>query len=111
MKKLFVDFDNTVGTAYWEFATGNWDEKTNWRKDSIYIHDDDIFHSDFFDIVLNVVPDCNPLGKTKVSKEQWEHIREKAISGGGNSAKIVQAAEPWVTESLQKYNAFYILGV
>ena len=36
---------------------------------------------------------------------------KKAVLGGGGSAEIVHAAEPWVTENFQKYNTFYILGV
>jgi len=111
VKKLFVSLDNTIGTAYWEFAPGNWDNKTYWCKDSIYIHDDILFHSDFFDIVLDVIPDCDPLGETKITKEQWERIYKEAVSGGGRSAEIVQSAEPWVTDILQKHHAFYILGV
>ena len=111
MEKLFVSLDNLVGTAYWEFAPGNWDKKTYRCTNSIYIHDGGIFHSDFIDIVLDIIPDCDPLGETKISKEQWKKICEKAILGGGRSAEIVHAAEPWVTENFQKYNAFYILGV
>ena len=111
MKDLFVDFDNLAGTAYWEFAAGNWNNETYWCKDSIYIHDDILFHSDFFDIVLGIIPNCDPLSKTKVSKEQWEQIFKEAVSGGGPSAEIVQSAESWVTENFQKHNVFYILGV
>lgn len=111
MKKLFVDSNSTVGTAYWEFAPGNWDNKSFGCKDSIYIHDDILFHSDFFDVVLGIIPDCDPLGQTKISKEQWEAIREAAILDGACSVEIIQAAQPWVTDNFQKYDAFYILGV
>ena len=111
MRKLFVNLENIVGTAYWEFASGSWDKKTYRCTDSIYIHDGDIFHSDFFDIVLDIIPECDPLGETKISKEQWKQICEKAILGGGHSAQIVYAAEPWIIKNFQKHDVFYILGV
>ena len=111
MKKLFVNLDNIIGTAYWTFAPGNWDGKNYWCKDGIFIHDNDMFPSGFIDVVLYVIPNCDPLGETKISKEQWTKIYEKAVLEGGITEQLVQAAEPWITENFQKYDAFYILGV
>ena len=111
MKKLFVDLDNMVGTAYWTFAPGNWDGKSFLCKDGIFIHDNDMFCSGFIDVVLDVIPNCDPLGVTKISKEQWTKICEKAVLEGNTTEQLVQAAESWITENFQKYDTFYILGV
>ena len=111
MKKLFVNSDNLVGTAYWAFVPGDWDRKNVRCKYGIFIHDDDMFSSDFIDVVLDVIPHCDPLGVTKISKEQWINIFEKAVIKGDITAQLVQEAEPWITKNFQQHDAFYILGV
>ena len=70
-----------------------------------------MFSSGFIDVVLDVIPNCDPLGVTKISKEQWTKIYDKAVSKGNHTKQLVQAAEPWITKNYQKYDAFYILGV
>ena len=111
MKKYFVELKDKVGTCYFEFGKGNWDKRTFWKENSIYIHGEDLCHCDFLDIVIDVIPNCNPFGETEISKGQWEQIYEKAVLCGGRSAEIAQAAEPWVADTLQEHHAFYILGV
>ena len=111
MNGLFVELSDVVGTAYWTFASGNWDGKNYWCEDSIFIHDDDMFSSGFVDIVLEVIPDCDPPGVIKISKRQRMEIYEKSITEGELAGQLVRCAEPWIMENFQKYDAFYILGV
>ncbi len=111
MKKYFVELNDKVGTCYFEFAKGQWDKKTFWSEDSIYIHGEDLVHCDFWDIVIDVIPNCNPFGETAITKNQWNDIKKKVLAEGGKSADIVRETEEWIAETFRKHSMFTILGI
>lgn len=71
--KYFVRNIERDGTCYHEFYKGKWDEKTFWKDDSLFLHDDVMFKNQgFVDAVIDVIPTYDPFGETEITHEIWK---------------------------------------
>lgn len=71
--KYFVRNSERDGTCYHEFYKGKWDEKTFWKEDSLFLHDNVLFKNQGFeDAVMEVIPTYDPFGETEIFLEIWK---------------------------------------
>lgn len=111
MQKYFVRPKDRKASCYYEFHKGKWDEKTFWKEDSICIDDDDLLNCDFIEILIKYVPNYDPFGATKITKQQWEQVEADCILSGGKSSAIVKEAKKWTNDTFSEHNIFTILGL
>lgn len=114
--KYFLNEDErkaSNSTCYHEFAKGEWDENACvfWHNDSLNIHDDLLITIGLDKLILSMVDDYNPVGETKVSKEQWENICAKAEEIGGDLLEAIYEVTPWAEANFRQYEVFTIIGV
>ncbi|MBQ5815859.1 MAG: hypothetical protein IIW33_00195 [Oscillospiraceae bacterium] len=110
MEKYFASIKKLKGTCYHEFYKGKWDEKTHWKEDSIYLHDD-YMHRDFVKLLVKNVPNYEYFGPTTVTKVQWDNIKAKATKKGGKAEALVSEVESWISDTFSKHDEFTILGI
>ncbi len=111
MKTYFISPKERKDSCYYEFYKGKWDNKTFWKEDSICIHDNHLLDSDFDRIIIEIIPEFNPFGKTEITKKQWKKIKNKSISVGGKAEIIVKEADEWINDTFAVYDIFTILGL
>ena len=100
-------------TCYHEFVKGEWDENACvfWNNDSLNIHDDLLTSLGLDALILSIVDDYDPVGETKISKEQWRKIYAKAEKIGGNLLEAIHEVVPWAEANFRQHEVFTILGV
>lgn len=81
--KYYVTLDACRGTCYHEFYKGKWDEKTFWKNDSLYLHDDILFELKLADIFSEANYVYDPFNETEINEQQWQKIYEIAKTLGG----------------------------
>ena len=110
--KYFVCDNERKGTCYHEFYKGKWDEKTFWKEDSIFLHDDIMFENKgFVDAIVKAVPTYAKYGVTEISLEEWEKIGLNIMLKDEISQEIYCEADIWVKEVFKEYECFTILGI
>lgn len=108
-----VEREASNSTCYHEFAKGKWDENACvfWHKDSLNIPDDLLISLGIDTLLFSLVDDYNPVGETKISKEQWGKIYAKAEECGGDLLEAIHEVAPWVEANFRQHEVFTILGV
>lgn len=114
--KYFLNEDErkkSDSTCYHEFAKGEWDEVACvfWKNDSLNIHDDLLISLKLDTLLASIVEDYDPVGETKINKEQWRKIYIKAKEIGGDLFEAILEVAPWVEANFRQYEVFTILGV
>ena len=109
--KYFVKLQECEGTCYHEFYKGKWDEKTFWKSDSLYLHDEILFIVNIESLFVEVAPDYNPFNETEINRDQWGKICKMAETVGGEVAEAIKEADMWVRETFKEYELFTILGI
>ena len=109
--RFFVKNSEREGTCYHEFYSGEWDGKSFWKEDSLYLHDDVLDKNVSFENVLRKVISFDPLGETKVSKENWEEIGRIIPQDDISSLELYREADLWAKEVFKLYDYFTIIGV
>lgn len=62
-------------------------------------------------LILSMVDDYDPVGETKISKEQWGDICAKAEESGGDLLEAIYEVAPWAEANFRQYEVFTIIGV
>ena len=111
--KYFVYDNQRKGTCYHEFYKGQWDGKTFWKSDSLFLHDDFLFHlNDLVDAIIEIAPCYDPYGETEITIEQWNKIGEIVKGKNKESQEAYREADLWLKgEVFPKYECFTILGI
>lgn len=114
--KYFLNEDErkeSNSTCYHEFVKGEWDEDACvfWQNDSLNIHDDLLISLRLDTLFSSIVDNYDPVGETKINKEQWEKIYVKAEEIGGDLLEAIHEIAPWVEANFRQYEVFTILGV
>ena len=111
--KYFVAEAQRKGSSYYEFYKGKWDEKTFWKNDSIYLHDDVLFTvSGFEEAIIEVIPTYAPFGETEVYPEQWREIGKIVQRKQEAEAfDLYLEADEWAQSVFSSYECFTILGI
>lgn len=112
----FVNNDERRGTCYHEFIRGEWDGKTLWSYDSMYLRDDYISDLRLCELVFNPSfaefgGKFNRWGQNTVNRALWESMLSKAVDTGGEVMDLFFEISPWVEKSLSAYETFTILGM
>ena len=108
--RYFVFDNQRKDTNYHELYKGKWDEKTFWKYDSIFLHDDFMFLY-FEEAIAEIIPTYDPFGETVISKEEWKEIGKIITTKSIESKEIYNEASVWLDEVFQNYNCFTILGI
>ena len=110
--KYFVRNIERDGTCYHEFYKGKWDEKTFWKDDSLFLHDDVMFKNQgFVDAVIDVIPTYDPFGETEITHEIWKKIGQVIKEKDEKSKELYQEADVWVNDVFKEYECITILGI
>ena len=110
--KYFVTDDQRTSTAYHEFFKGRWDEKSFWRKESIYLFDDKLVNQKgFYHALCQAVPGYDPYEMIEVSKENWTAVRECIPEDDTESIELYEEADAWAKDVLKEHGCFTILGL
>jgi hypothetical protein len=109
--KYFVLSTERHGSCYYEFYKGTWDNKTFWKSDSIYLHDDVMYNLNIDKIFACVLTNYDPFGETEVTHLQWKDILKQAQITGGDTYAAILEADQWVSETFVEHNVFTILGI
>ena len=100
-------------TCYHEFFKGEWDENACefWNETSINIHDDLMSSLGLDTLLLSIADNYDPLGVTKINREQWEKIYARAEEIGGSLFEAICEAASWAEENFRQHKVFTILGM
>lgn len=82
-----------------------------WKDDSICIHDDIVYEHGLDTLLLQVIPEFDPFGETRVTAGDWKTIRALAAEIGGTVYELVCDADNWIRETFSEYTTFTILGL
>lgn len=114
--KYFTDNFERRGTCYHEFTRGEWDEKTFWSDESLYLRDDYMSDLKLYELVFK--PAFAEIGETfsrwggnKVTRNIWEHMLSYAEDVGGEVWDLFFEITPWAEKNLSRYDEFWILGI
>ncbi len=112
-RNFFVRREQCRGTAYITFQRGpnDWHFSWNEEKDAPCISDDDIFTSELFYLLQEVIPDYSPYDNYDISREQWESISARARRLGGKPAHAIAEVREWVEARFASGEGFHIYGV
>ncbi|HEY8390362.1 MAG TPA: hypothetical protein VIL26_05370 [Clostridia bacterium] len=108
---LFVNNSQRKGTCYYEFYKGKWDNKTFWRDDSIFLHDDLMYKAEGFELSLIEVVNFNAFGETEITLSQWRKIGEIVLDKDITSQEVYKEADIWAQKVFKEYECFTILGL
>lgn len=112
LMKYFIFEKNREGSCYHEFYKGEWDGKTFWKSDSLLLSDDILVNSTgFVDAIIEVVPDYDCYGETKISIDEWKKIGEIIANKDKVSQEIYNELNDWLITVFKKYRCFTILGI
>lgn len=106
-------FKTGINGGYFdEFVQGNWDGKTYWNPDSLYLC------SDIFDdlglyanLFSRAIQNYSHWGVTVVTRTDWKKITHVAAEQGGEIAELIKELSPWAEDNFQNYEVFIILGI
>ena len=97
-------------TCYFEFQKGSYNNRC-WLSDSLNLHDS-IFESLGLHLLfIQAIPNFDYYGLTKVSKPQWEQLKQMAHNAGGEIEAAVMELNRWVITCFQEHSAFTIYGM
>ncbi len=112
--KYFVFVDNVNNSWHYEWQKGKWDEKSFWKKDSIYLDDNVMWQNDGFEeSLIKACPKFDPFGETEITEEIWNEIGKLVYKRDDISIEIYEEANKWLKdeEVFKKYGCFTILGI
>ena len=110
--KYFVTNADRIGSCYYEYYPGKWDEETFWNDASIYLHDDMLYRTKGFETALaDTAKDYNPFGDTVITPEVWEEIGSKIPTADTISRELYAEADEWVQKIFHSHGCFTILGI
>lgn len=109
--KYFMMLDECKGTCYHEFYKGKWDEKTFWKNDSLYLHDDILFDLKLEEVFYEANSSYDPFNETEINELQWQRIYKMAKTLGGEVFEVINEANEWATKTFKEYGLFTILGI
>ena len=96
-------------TCYFEFQKGRHTGK-HWLEDSLCIHDD-LLNDAFYQVLVSAIPKLDPFGVTEVSPEQWQQVKSKAETVGGEVLVAVMELNEWVEKCFENEAIFTICGI
>ena len=96
-------------TCYFEFQKGHHKGK-HWLEDSISIHDD-LLSDEIYQVFVAAIPQFDPFGVTEVTKEQWQQVKSRAETVGGEAIAAITEIEDWVVECFEEEEVFTICGI
>lgn len=99
------------GSCYHEFQKGEWDEKTFWSDDSIYLSDDDFQKLELYKIFKFAIENYDKYAPTRVSFNEWNIALEKAKEFSKETQIAINEIDLWAQENFKSNDAFYILGI
>ena len=57
------------------------------------------------------IPQFDPFGITEVTKEQWQQVKSRAESVGGEALVAIIEIEDWVVKCFEEEEVFTICGI
>lgn len=109
---FFVREQEREGTCYHEFYRGAWDENTFWKEDSLFLHDDILCENKgFWEAIVEVIPEYDPYGDTRVSFEAWKKIGEVICRKDHGGKELYEEADAWMKDACRRCGCVTILGV
>lgn len=108
--KYFMDEQkrrSSHSSCYFEFQKGRYHDAC-WLPGSISIHADAFDSLGLYDLIASVVPAFNYYGLTEISPKDWDSIRCRARSAGGEAEAAIMEADPWVQETFAQEQVFTI---
>lgn len=110
--KYFISNGERHGTCYHEYIQGEWDGKTFWADNSLYLHDDVMCELNLYhNLFSKAIPDFDCYRDMVVTRDDWEHLMQIAQNSGGKVAEFVDELRPWAEDNFQKHEIFTILGI
>ena len=109
--KYFVNDNERKNTVYHEFQKGKWNEKTNWKSDSICLSDDMLYSLGVEELFVDTIPNYNCFGESVIDRSTWNRIMNKAEKIGGQVYECISEADIWVQQTFQEYDVFTIIGI
>lgn len=109
--KFFCVESERKGTCYHEFQRGSWDEKTFWKEDSLFLHDDILQELELYNLFREADPEYSDYGETEIDSDKWAIICGMANVLGGDVKAAIDEADLWVKETLKTEEKFTILGI
>ena len=97
-------------TCYLEFQKGQHKDKF-WLNDSLNLRDDIFNKLSLHLLFVQAVPNFDHWGLTKVSKPQWDKLKQIAHVAGGELEKVIAELMPWADECFQNESCFTICGI
>ena len=97
-------------TCYYEFQKGKYKDKC-WNSDSLNLHSSMFNKLGLHSLFLQAVPNFDCWGLSKVSKSQWEKIKQMACETGGEVEKAIAELTLWAEECFQEETMFTICGM
>ena len=108
--KYFVLKHQIIGSCFYEFYKGKWDDHTFWSDDSIYL-DDNVMSDGFVETIIEVVPAYDPFGETEITTTEWQEIGNRILQRDIESQEQYGECNVWAQSVFENHECFTILGV
>lgn len=98
------------GTCYHEFQKGEFLGQY-WSEDSLLIHDVTLHRIELNRLFRSAIPTYDIYSATRVTREDWDKVYDKAQELGGEILEAVEEIDAWAEETFEEYDCFSIIGI